>query len=104
MTLINPWPDTVQLSFSSASAEVTTSVGTEHVLIDIFDRVAWPAEGEILNPENEVELLPLWGENILLGDQEIDGFIAFEIPRAATIESLIWHAVDTFVVHFMASE
>jgi hypothetical protein len=44
--------------------------------------------------------LPLWGSRTLEAEQQISGFMAFEVPAGSKISTLRWAATDTANIRY----
>lgn len=100
LRLINQTSGVVNLAIDADAVDITTSDGITVGPVDVFERVAWPAEGEALNPRLNLLALPLWGDRTLQSDQELAGFMAFEVPTGSQIVSLRWAATDVANIRY----
>ncbi len=100
LRLINQTSGVVNLAIDTDSVEVTTEDGIIIRPVDLLARVAWPAEGAELNPRLNVQALPLWGDRSLASNQELAGFVAFEVPAGSKIRSLRWAATDVANIRY----
>ncbi len=100
LRLINQTSGVVNLAIDTDAVEITTEDGVTVGPIDVVERVQWPAEGEQLNPRLSVQALPLWGDRTLQVDQELAGFMAFEVPLGSKVRSLRWAATDVANIRY----
>ncbi len=100
ITLINQTSGSVSLSIDSDAAELTTEDGLIFTPIDVFERVRWPAEGAEVDPRMDTLMLPLWGSRVLESEQQIEGFLAFEVPVGSKFKSLRWAATDVANIRY----
>lgn len=94
LRLINQTSGVVNLAIDTDAVELTTEDGITVRPVDLFERVAWPAEGAEIDPRLNVLAVPLWGNEALPSGQQIEGFMAFEVPNGSKIRSLRWAATD----------
>jgi hypothetical protein len=100
ITLINQTSGSVNLSIDSDAAELTTEDGIIFTPINVFERVRWPAEGAEVDPRMDTLLLPLWGSRVLDTNQQIEGFLAFEVPSGSKFKALRWAATDVANIRY----
>ena len=100
VTLTNATSGAVNLSIDTDAAELTTEDGIIFTPIDVFERVLWPAEGAEVDPRMDTLLLPLWGSRVLQSNEQIQGFVAFEVPAGSKFKSLRWVATDVVNIRY----
>lgn len=100
LRVINQTSGVVSLAIDSDAVEITTDSGIIIRPIDVFARVAWPTNDADLDTRLNVLRLPLWGDRSLESDQELSGFVAFEIPTGSKIISLRWAATDVANIRY----
>lgn len=100
LRLINQTSGVVSLAIDTDSVDITTDTGIIVGPVDLFNRVEWPAEDAELDPRLHVLELPLWGDRTLQSEQQLEGFVAFEVPTGSKIVSLRWAATDVANIRY----
>lgn len=100
LRVINQTSGVVSLSIDTDAVEITTEDGNIIRPVDVFARVAWPTDDAELDTRLNLLSLPLWGDRSLESDQELAGFVAFEVPTGSKIIALRWAATDVANIRY----
>ena len=100
VTIINGTSGAVSLAIDGDAAALTTVDGITVGPVNVFDQVKIPTDVETLDRRLNITELPLWGSLVLQVNEQVSGFMAFELPSGSKISSLRWSATDTVTIRY----